>query len=273
MSLTVNSNAVAVQRALGSASAAVADSQNKMATGKRINSAKDDAAGLAIATRMQTRQQGIAVAQRNANDGLSMAQTAESALAQVSDTLTRMKELATQAANGTNGTGDSTNLDAEFQQLAAEVTRTLTNAGYNGLKIMGADAGARDFQIGPDSADALTVTTTDFTANTNITAVTGGDITTAATAKTAMDDISAALDDINTERAMYGSIQSRFESITSGLQAESEALNDSISRITDVDYSTEMTKLQSNTVLQQAASAMLAQANQRSQAVLTLLRG
>lgn len=273
MSLTVNVNAVAIQRALSASSAASAESQNKMATGKRINSAKDDAAGLAIATRMQTRSQGITVAQRNVNDGLSMAQTADSALSQVSDIMTRMKELATQAANGTNGTGDNANLDAEYQQLAQEVTRTLTNAGYNGLKIMGADAGARDFQIGADSSDTFTVTTTDFTANTNVTAVTGGDLTDATNAKAAMDDISAALDDVNAERAMYGAVQSRFESISNGLQSESAALNDATSRITDVDYASEMSKLQSNQVLQQAAASMLAQANSRPQTVLTLLRG
>lgn len=271
--LTSTVNATVIQRALSMSSAASADSQNKMATGKRITSAKDDAAGLAISTRMQTRNQGLVVAQRNANDGLSMAQTAESALAQVSDTLTRMKELATQAANGTNGTGDQANLDAEYQQLAQEVTRTLTNAGYNGLKVLGADAGARDFQIGPSSTDTMTVTTTDFTANTNITAVTGGDITDATNAKAAMDDISNALDDINSERAMYGAVQSRFESITNGLQSESAALSDSISRITDVDYSTEMSKLQTNQVLQQAASAMLTQANSRPQTILSLLKG
>lgn len=272
MSLTVSSNINSIQRSLTLASNSANESMKRLSSGQRINTAKDDAAGLAIATRMNSRLQSMEVAQRNAGDALSMAQAADNALGQTSDILTRMRELATQAANATNGTEDMAKLDTEYQQLAEEVGRVLGGADFNGQKILAGDAGAKEFIVGADSTDAISVTTTNMATNADITAVTGGDLTSAANAKTAMDNIATALDTVNTERAMYGAVQSRFETAISGLQGQSEALASAKGRIMDTDYASEMASFQKNQVLQQAATAMLAQANQRPSAVMSLLR-
>lgn len=272
MSMTISANVNAIQRSLQTATIGSDNAMNRLSSGKRINTAKDDAAGLAISTRMDSRLKGMAVAQRNAGDGMSMAQAADASLGQTSEMMTRMRELATQAANGTNGTSDMANLNKEYQQLASEVTRTLTNTDFNGKKILGANAGAVDFIIGADATDKITVTTSDMTANANITAVTAGDLTSAANSLTAMTNLSKALDDINTERALYGATASRFESITTTLQTQADALTTAKGRITDTDYAVESANMQKNNVLSQAATAMLSQANARPQAVLSLLR-
>jgi flagellin len=270
--MTVNSNINSIVKSLNTASMQNDTSMKRLASGQRITSAKDDAAGLAIATRMQSRMQGMAVAQRNAGDALSLAQTADNALGQTSDIMTRMRELATQAANATNGTTDLSKLDKEYQELAKEVTRTIGGADFNGQKILAGDAGAKSFVVGADSTDVIDVTTVNMSTNTDITAVTGGDLTSAANAKTAMDNIATALDTVNTERAMYGATQSRFESVISGLQSQQDSLSSAKSRIMDTDYATETASLQKTQVLQQAATAMLSQANAKPQQVLSLLR-
>jgi len=272
MALTINSNINPIIRSLNASTMQNDDAMKRISSGLRINSAKDDAAGLAIATRMQSRMQGMSVAQRNAADALSLAQTADSALGQTSDLMTRMRELATQAANATNSTSDLTKLDQEYQQLALEVTRTLGGADFNGQKILAGGAGAKEFIVGADSTDAITVTTTNMSTNAAVTAITGGNITTAANAKTAMDNLATALDTVTTERAMYGAVQSRFESVSVGLMAQSDALSSAKSRIMDADYSVETAKMQKTQVLQQASMAMLAQANAKPQQVLQLLR-
>lgn len=273
MSLTISANINGIVRSLDASSSANTTAMKRLSSGHRINSAKDDAAGLAISTRMDSRLRGMAVAQRNAADALSMSQTADSSLGQVSDIMSRMRELATQASNDTNSTSDLANLDKEYQQLASEVTRTITSADFNGQKILSTNAGAKTFVVGANSTDTISVTTTDMSANADITAVTGGSLTSQASAKTAMDNLSTALDTVNTERAMFGAAQSRFESVVSGLQAQSDALSDAKGRITDTDYALETANLQKTNVLQQASTAMLAQANARPQQVLQLLRG
>jgi flagellin len=272
MAMTVNSNVNAIVRSLNIATIQNDASMKRLASGQRITSAKDDAAGLAIATRMQSRIQGMAVAERNAGDALSLAQTADSALGLTSDLMTRMKELATQAANATNGTTDLAKLDKEYQELAKEITRTLGGADFNGQKILAGGSGAKSFVVGADSTDTINVTTTNMSTNTDVTAVTGGNLTSQANAKTAMDKLSTAQDTVNTERAMYGATQSRFESVISGLQSQADALSSAKSRIMDTDYATETAALQKTQVLQQAATAMLSHANAKPQQVLTLLR-
>lgn len=272
MSLTVSNNIFSIQRSLTLASTQANESMKRLSSGERIITAKDDAAGLAIATRMQSRLQGMTVAQRNAGDGLSMAQAADNALGQTGSILTRMRELATQAANATNSDEDRAKLNEEYTALAAEVTRTLSGADFNGQKILSTDAGAKEFIVGADSTDVISVTTQDMTANANITASVSGDLTSAANAKKAMDDLAKALDDVSTERAKYGAIQSRFETAVTGLQSQAEALTAAKGRITDTDYAAEMASFQKNQVLTQAATAMLAQANQRPSMVLSLLR-
>src|SRR5690606_35463420 len=168
----------------------LATAVQRLSSGLRVNSAKDDAAGLAIAERMNTQIRGMNVAIRNANDGISLAQTAEGALGQVGEMAQRMRELAVQSANATNTADDRTNLDAEYQQLADEITRTIASTTFNGLNILAGDAGAMAFQVGTGSdaaVNAISITTTDLSGDASVTAVTSGDITTDANAKTAMD--------------------------------------------------------------------------------------
>ena len=272
MTMTVSNNVATITRALSLNSQKTDESMKRLSTGQRINTAKDDAAGLAIATRMQSNLKSMAVAQRNAGDGLSLASAADAAIGQTVDLVTRMRELATQAANGTNGTTDQAKLDSEFQELADEVTRTLAGADFNGVKILAGGAGAKEFIVGAASTDAITVTTTNLSTDATITAVTGGDLTSAANAKTAMDNITTALDTLTEERALYGATMSRFDSAIAGLSSQSAALDEARSRIMDTDYASEMAAMQKTQVLSQAATAMLSQANQRPAAVLSLLR-
>lgn len=272
MSMTINQNSNAIVKSLSTATAQNDTAMKRLSSGQRVNSSKDDAAGLAIATRMQSKLQGMSVAQRNAGDALSMAETADSALGQASDIMTRMRELSTQAANATNGSSDNAALDKEYQELGKELTRTLGSADFNGKKILAGDAGTLSFVVGSDSTDTIDVVTTNMSTNADITAVTGGDLTSAANAKTAMDDLKTALDTVTTERAMYGAVQSRFDSVVSGLQSQTDSLSTARSRIMDADYAVESANLQKSQTLQQAATAMLSQANAKPQQVLSLLR-
>jgi flagellin len=162
MPQTINTNVASLnaQRNLNTSQSSLATSMERLSSGLRVNSAKDDAAGLAIADRMNAQIRGMNVAIRNANDGISLAQTAEGALATMTDALQRMRELAVQAQNGSNGTSDRANLDTEFQQLALEVGRIATQTKFNGTAIVGPSAGAQVFQVGPNGGDTLTVTAT-----------------------------------------------------------------------------------------------------------------
>ena len=159
----------------------------RLSSGLRVNSARDDAAGLAIAERMNSQVRGMHVAIRNANDGISLAQTAEGALGKLADMLQRMRELAVQSANATNGPSDRSNLDAEYQQLSQEITRTMAGTRFNGLAILAGSAGSLTFQVGPGTStnDQVTVGTSNLASNALVTAVTGGGISTTATAQTA----------------------------------------------------------------------------------------
>jgi flagellin len=274
MAMTINTNAVSLnaQRNLSSSQSALSTSMQRLSSGLRVNSARDDSAGLAIAERMSAQVRGNTVGVRNANDAISLSQTAEGAIGKVGDMLQRMRELAVQSANATNGTADRANLDAEFQQLGAEVTRTLTNTRFNGLNITGSDAGAQVFQVGANNTDVVTVTTTDLSADADVVAVTGGAITDAATASTAMANIDTALATVNTERAMYGAVQNRFDAIISTLQVSVENESAARGRIMDADFATETANLSRSQILQQAGTAMVAQANQLPQMVLSLIR-
>ncbi len=267
MPMTINTNVVSLnaQRNLSMSQASLATSMQRLSSGLRVNSAKDDAAGLAIADRMNAQIRGINVAIRNANDGISLAQTAEGALATITDALQRMRELAVQAANGSNGTGDRTNLNTEYQQLSAEITRIAAQTKFNGKAIVGADAGAQDFQVGANSGDTLTITTAGVT-------TVAGDLTSAANAGTAMGAIDTALDTINTNRATYGAMMSRFSMAIQNLQITGENQSAARGRIMDADFAAETANLSRSQILQQAGSAMVAQANQLPNQVLALLR-
>ncbi|MFK7962768.1 MAG: flagellin [Burkholderiaceae bacterium] len=276
MAQTINTNVMSLnaQRNLNMSNNVMATSIQRLSTGLRVNSAKDDAAGLAIAERMSSQIRGMNVAIRNASDGISLAQTAEGALGKVSEMGQRMRELAVQSANVTNGTTDRAALDLEYQQLAEEITRTLAGTEFNDLAITGADAGALDFQIGAGTTanDTITVTTQDLTAEATITAVTGGDITDVANSQTAMDNIDEMLTTVNTERATYGAVQNRFEAVISTLQIGAENQAAARGRIMDADFATETANLTRAQVLQQAGTAVLSQANAAPQNVLSLLR-
>jgi flagellin len=222
---------------------------------------------------MSAQVRGMNVAIRNANDAISLAQVAEGALGKVGDMLQRMRELAVQSANATNGAGDRSNLDAEFQELGAEITRVLGNTKFNGLAIVGADAGTQTFQVGANSSDTIDVTTVRLDNNASITAATSTDVTSASNATAAIDLIDTALTTVNDERALYGATQNRFESVISGLQINVENQTAARSRIVDADYAAETAALTRAQILQQAGVAMLAQANAAPQSVLSLLRG
>ena len=275
MTLSVNTNMYSLnaQRNVAQSQSALGTAMQRLSSGSRVNSAKDDAAGLAIAERMNAQVKGIGVAIRNANDAISLSATAEGALAKVADSLQRMRELSVQSANATNNAGDRTNLDAEYQQLGSEVTRILSSTKFNGKAVLGADAGTLSFQVGANSADTIDVTTQDMSGNADVTAVTGGGITSAADAKTAMDNIDKAIDTVSQERANYGAYQNRFESVIGNLQTAQENQSAARGRIMDADFAAETSNLSRGQILQQAGMAMLTQANAMPQQVLALLRG
>jgi flagellin len=272
--VATNIFSLTTQRHLAKAESGLAVAMERLSSGLRVNSAKDDSAGLAIAERMNAQVKGMNVAIRNAADGISLAQTAEGALQQVTDTLQRMRELSVQSANASNTASDRANLDAEFQEMAAEITRILSATEFNGLKILAGDAGAQVFQVGANNAtdNQITVTTTDMSNDADITAVTGTDITTQANAQGAIDLIDTAIDVVTTERSKYGAAQNRFDATINNLRNASENQAAARSRIMDADFAAETANLSKYQVLQQAGVAMLSQANQAPQAVLGLLR-
>ena len=287
MPQTINTNLASLnaQRNLNMSQASLATSMQRLSSGLRVNSAKDDAAGLAIAERMNAQVKGMNVAMRNANDGISLAQTAEGALGKVGDALQRMRELAVQARNATNSDNDKDSLDKEFGELAKEIQRVLGGASFNGKHVLGADAGSLTFQIGANTTtdDSISITTTKMTTATEITSVAGTDNTGASRAKidstadatalaTVIDNIDTALDKVNSERATLGAAQSRFDAVISNLQVASENQTAARSRIVDADFAAETANLSRAQILQQAGTAMVAQANQLPQTVLSLLR-
>jgi flagellin len=281
MAQTINTNlpSLTAQRNLSASQSQLSTSIGRLSSGLRINSAKDDAAGLAIANRMDSQARGMNVAIRNSMDGISLAQTAEGGLGKVSDMLQRMRELAVQSSNATNTSTDRDSLNNEFRQLADEIDRTLNATKFNGQAILSGGAGSQVFQIGSDntSYDQLTVATQNMATATNIAAVTGtvGVIsgTTGSAAQAMISAIDLALTSVNSERSTYGAVQNRFEAIIANLQVASENQTAAKSRIMDADFAAETAALTRTQILQQAGTAMLAQANQLPQQVLQLLKG
>jgi flagellin len=281
MSMTINTNIFSLdaQRNLSTSQASLAVSMQRLSSGLRINSSKDDAAGLAIASRMDAQVRGMNVAVRNANDGISLAQTADGALSQVSDSLQRMRELALQARNATNNSSDKDSLNKEFSQLQSEIKRVIGGTSFNNKYILASDAGALTFQIGANvkTQDSLTVTTTNVLNITSIASVTGNSVKIDSTAGTTaiasvISYLDTALNKINDQRATFGATQSRFDKIIANLQVSVENQSAAKSRIMDADFATETANLSRAQILQQAGTAMVAQANQLPQQVLQLLR-
>ncbi len=270
MSLAINTNLFSLnaQRNVAGTQSSLATAMQRLSSGLRVNSAKDDAAGLAIAERMNAQVKGMNVAIRNASDAISLAQTAEGALGQVGDALQRMRELAVQAANATNGTGDLENLDAEYQELALEVTRVLTGTKFNDVDLLSTGA-TLTFQVGANNVleDQIDVTTEDLSGGTGIGNVVGGDLTSSGNALTAMNNLDTAIDEITSARATFGAVQNRFESVISNLRVAAENQAASRSRIMDADFAQETANLSRAQVQQQAGIAIVAAQN-----VLALLR-
>jgi len=281
MPLTINTNIASLnaQRNLDTSQGSLSTSMQRLSSGLRVNSAKDDAAGLAIAERMNSQVRGMNVAIRNANDGISMSQTAEGALAQVGNSLQRMRELAVQSRNATNSSSDKDSLNKEFMELQSEINRVLGGTTFNGKHILGADATSATFQIGANTTtnDTITISTVDMTVDSQITAVTGTSAAIGAAASfgaigSVIDNIDKALDDVNDTRATLGATQSRFDAIISNLQQSVENQSAARSRIMDADFAAETAAMSRAQVLQQAGTAMVAQANQLPQQVLKLLQ-
>ena len=292
MPQTINTNLVSLnaQRNLNASQNALSTSMQRLSSGLRVNSAKDDAAGLAIAERMNTQVRGMNVAMRNANDGISMAQVAEGALGKVSDIFQRMRELAVQAANGTNKTEDRASLNEEYVQLAQEATRTLGGTQFNGQSIL-ASTDSYVFQIGSnndDTLDRITIAGFDWTNTGAINAVIGATVLTGASpggdppvlisgtdgtaAQAAITLIDEALVAISSQRGTFGAAQNRFENVVANLMVASENQAAARSRIMDADYAAETANLSRAQILQQAGNAMVAQANQLPQQVMALLQ-
>ena len=312
MAMSVNTNIISMnsQRSLSGTQGALATAMQRLSSGLRVNSAKDDAAGLAIAERMNAQIRGMNVAVRNANDGISLAQTAEGALGKMGDMLQRMRELAVQSRNATNSAGDRDNLQKEFKQLQDEIKRTVDSSNFNGTALFsGTGASTMDFQVGANTNtyDKISVTSqglsgtaataTTAAASTNAaevlaTAFSAGTTTAAAGTGIAIggwsgtlvaSEVGAAIDGainvidkalnvVNDERAKYGAVQNRFEAVIATLQVNVENASASRGRIMDADFAAETSNLSRSQILQQAGTAMVSQANQLPQQVLSLLR-
>ena len=279
MAQVINTNLLSLnaQRNTSTSQSSLAVSMQRLSSGLRVTSAKDDAAGLAIADRMNSQVRGMNVAQRNANDGISLSQTAEGALSKVGDSRQRMRELAVQARNATNTTTDLDSIGQEYAQLGSEIQRVLGGTTFNGRAILAGDSGTQTFQIGANTTanDSVDVTTTNMTTDTTITGVTNGAITNASSTSdlaTVIDNIDSAIKTVSGERSKLGASQNRFDAIVSNLQISVENQTAARSRIMDADFASETANLSRAQILQQAGNAMIAQANQAPQQVLALLR-
>ncbi len=273
MGLRIGTNvqSLTAQRNMAQATNALNRNFARLSTGRRIASASDDAAGLAIGARLNAQVRSLDAAVRNANDGISMVQTAEGGLAEIQNNLTRMRELAVQAANGTLAAGDRTALDAEFTQLASSIDQIAGSTDFNGTGLLNA-AGTVALQVGAGTTanDTLSVNTYDATAATlGVGAVIN--LTSAANATTAITALDTAIDNVTGYRGNYGAFQNRLDATISSLSIRSENLAAANSRIMDVDVASETASMTKNSILQQAALSVLAQANSQPSAALSLL--
>ncbi|WP_087503403.1 MULTISPECIES: flagellin domain-containing protein [unclassified Pseudomonas] len=283
MALTVNTNttSLGVQKNLNRASDALSTSMTRLSSGLKINSAKDDAAGLQIATRMTSQIRGQTMAIKNANDGISIAQTAEGAMQEQTNILQRMRELAVQSRNDTNSTQDRAALNKEFAQMSDELSRIAKSTQLNGKNLLDGTAGVLTFQVGSNSGannqisisldsgfDAQTLSVD--SASIAITGSTSAEAE--ASMNAALDAIDAALQTINTTRADLGASQNRLTSTVNNLQNINENAEAARGRVQDTDFAAETAQLTKQQTLQQASTSVLAQANQLPSAVLKLLQ-
>ncbi len=273
MPQTINTNVMSLtaQRNLNSSQSTLATSMQRLSSGLRVNSAKDDAAGLAIAERMNTQVRGMNVAIRNANDGISLAQTAEGGLQEVNNMLQRMRELAVQSANGTNSDDDRANLNAEFTALNNEIGRIAETTMFNGAAVLNTSGSAATvaFQVGANTASGNTISVT--MKNIDAISAAAASISTVSATTGAISAIDTMINTVTTARADFGAIQSRFESTINNLQVGMENQAAARGRIMDADFAVETANMTRSQILQQAGNAMVSQANSAPQSVLQLL--
>jgi len=286
MAMTINTNVMSLnaQRNAANNQSSMATTMARLSSGLRVNSAKDDAAGLAIAERMNTQVRGMTIAVRNANDGISLSQVAESGISTLTDILQRMRELAVQAINSTNTSSDISALNEEYSQLGSELGRIISAVQFNGKTLFTSTA-SYNFQVGATSGQTITMASSmlNFQSAAGLSAVMNGGIyinSTSALNVTAnsanavnLTAIDLAIDTVNSARAQLGAIQSRFEKTINFLQSGIENQSAARGRIMDADFATETSNLSRVQILQQAGTAMIAQANQMPQSVLQLLKG
>lgn len=283
MSMVINTNVASLtsQRLLSNTTNSLKTSMERLSSGLRVNSAKDDAAGLAISDGMTSQIRGMTVAIRNANDGISMAQTAESAMGSITETMQRMRDLAVQASNfGAVSSSDREKLQTEFKQLGDEIGRIIKNTEFNGKKVLNGSLQNVNFQVGAGTSanNQISINVSDLAAASGIKslfstgAVSIGSGAASGDTRDAIDAIDNAIKKIDNFRSTLGAIQNRFTTTIGNLQSSVENQSAARSRIMDADFATETSNLSRTQILQQAGTAMLAQANQSSQTVLSLLR-
>ena len=278
--INTNTGSLYAQQAMTTNARGLSAVMQQLSTGKRINNAVDDVAGMAISTRLTSQIRGLNQAVRNTNDGISLIQTAEGATEQVTNMLQRMRELAVQASNDTNNTNDRSYLDLEFQALTTQIGVIATQTQWNGSNVMdgtsrGSGSGVFSFQVGANSGQTIAVTLSNMTTTSGtgkLSAITSNAITSTAAAGSALGTIITALDTIALERSNMGAAISRLQFTSDNLATVSAKAQESRSRIEDTDYSQATTELAKRNIIQQAAQAMLAQANQQPQLVLSLLK-
>ncbi len=275
MPQVINTNVMSLnsQRHLNSSQRSMATSIERLSSGLRINSAKDDAAGLAVAEGMTSKIRGMNVAVRNANDGISLAQTAESALGQVTNNMQRIRELAVQSANGTLGDSERGHLQKEVDQLTSEIYRITNTTEFNGQNLFN-NSGSVNIQIGANKGETISIT------NSKLSDIVGSgakaiDVSTSGAAANVLASgaggVSKMIDNVVSARATMGAVQNRFESVIANLSSYSENLQAAKSRIMDTDFAAETAELTRTQILQQAGTAMVSQANSTPQSVLSLL--
>jgi len=280
LSLHTNTASLTIQNALSTNQAALNNSMTRLGTGYRINSAADDAAGLQIATRLSAQTSGMAVASQNTQNGISLVQTADGAFDEFSNILVRMKDLATQSADGAATADDRTALDQEYTSLVAELNNIFTNTTYGGEALFatgGKLAASISFQIGATSAESMDVDVSgDLTTLSGLItaggAVADGDLTSQTAANTLIDTLADALDSVGTVRSSLGAAQNRLTHVANNLNNMQTNTSDAAGRIMDVDYASETANMSQQNILMQASTSMLKQSSEMSQMVLSLLQ-
>lgn len=274
MALTINTNisSLFAQQALNNTQTSLSDTLQRLSTGLRINNASDDPAGLAISETMGSTINGLMVGSRNGNDGISLVQTAQGAMQQVLNNLSRMRELAAQAANGTNGSTDISNLNTEFTALLNEINRAASTTNFNGVSIL--TTGTITIQIGPDNSanDRIDITLTDVSTGSTGLNISTLSLTDQSTAQGALDSLNSAINSVTTGLANIGSSQANLKAAIANNDTFSTNLQNARSRIEDADFAEESSNLAKFNILSRSGVSMLAQANAVPQLVLQLLQ-